>query len=784
MRPPVIAQLIVLVALVTLHVGTSLAQTPEDGVTIGVVRDGPSQQDDLTAGIEEQVKLLLPPGVPVTFKSIPEFDANWEIDRIEVALRAALADPEVDYVLTTGILSSFIVAAGRVTLTKPVLSSYPQPSRLIELPVSDDGKSLVDNFTFVVLPLQLDADLEAFQMMVSFDTLHVAIDDAVVDEAKEYTEEIEAFERDYKIKIKFLPVYRDPAQNAAEIDSTIQAVMLTYAPRLTTGQRRDFIEKLNAYGIPTFSHISHRDVEMGALAALTPDFSTQLTRRLAMDISELYRGKAVNDLPVALTIQSKLLINAKTAVEIGYVPSLSVRGFASLLHPEYLDEDARPLTFDEVLVIAGEQSRTLQIVDTEVEQSRRLSQTVRGPMLPQISAGADADRIENEYFENQTLLPIERSRVGLSLTQMIYNDQLISNYRSSKRLYESDLHGRDVVLMDVMTEAGDAFLNYVLARALYQVTEDNYKLTEDNLDLARRRLDVGYSGPDEVFRWEAQLASQRVELFDSEANIQRQRIALNQLLALDQSIRWVPQEIEVNQEEFHFLDGRITEVFSNAMTFEKFRSFMVTFGEENSPELLALVMAIEAQSVQLGQRKRQFILPQFGLSLDYNYMFHREPDVAGFDKSTYFFRVFASLPLFEGASRYYDKERIKTGLYGLEFQSELTRDRVERRIRTAIRLIEASYPSLTYSRTAAENAKKNLDVVQEKYSQGIVNVTDLLSAQSESFVTGQQAVATTYRFLLDLLEFQRALAWFESLKNEEQKDDVVRRIEAATGIGQ
>jgi outer membrane protein TolC len=335
-----------------------------------------------------------------------------------------------------------------------------------------------------------------------------------------------------------------------------------------------------------------------------------------------------------------------------------------------------------------------------------------------------------------------------------------------------------------MTDAGAAFLNYVLAGALNRVNEDNYQLTEDNLDLAKRRLEVGHSGPDEVFRWEAQLASQRVELFDSEASIESQRIAVNQLLALDQSIRWVPEEVEVNEAEFFFLEGRITEVFDDAMTFEKFRSFMVMFGEENSPELLALRSVIEAQGIQLGQRKRQFILPEFGLSFDYNYLFHREPDVAGFDNNLYSFRVFASLPLFEGASRYYDKERIKTAIYGLEFQRALTRDRVERRIRTSIRLIEASYPSLSYSRIAAENAKKNLDVVQEKYSQGIVNVTDLLSAQSESFVTGQQAVVTTYRFLLDLLEFQRALAWFESLKDEEQKDDLVRRVEAVTGIGQ
>jgi outer membrane protein TolC len=784
MRPPVIVHLIMAVTLLALSAEASLGKPPGRDLTIGVVRDGPSYQDELTEWIEEQVGLLLPRGVAVKFKSAPEFNADWELDRVDDALRAALADPEVDYVLATGFLASVVVATGGVDLSKPVISSYPHPEQIIDLPISSDGTSLIDNYAFVIVPFRLRGDVETFKMLVSFDTLHVAIDHAVVEKVKSRTKEIEAFEREHGLRAKLLPVYLDAARNAEEIDSTIQAVMLAYAPRLSTAQRRNLIAKLSAHGIPTFSHLGHIDVDLGALAALTPDYRKQLVRRVAMGIAELYRGTDVNDLPVALSVDSKLVINAKTAVEIGFVPSLAVRGSATLLHPEYLDAGSRPLTFEDVLNMAETQSWTVQIKDTDVEQSRREAQIVRGPMLPQVRGQVGGTWLENELLKGQTFIPTEQGGAGLSVSQMIYNDRFISDYRSSKRLYESNRLDRQAVVLDVMNEAGTAFLDYVLARALNEVIRDNYQLTADNLDLAKRRLEVGHSGRDEVFRWESQLASRRVEVFDSEANIERQRIALNQILALDQSVRWIPQEVEVNEEEFFFLEGRITEVFDDAMTFEAFRTFMVAFGKENSPELKALASVIEAQDIQLGQRQRQFILPEFGLSFDYNYLFHREPDVQGLDRSTYVFRLFASLPLFTGASRYYDMERIKTSLSGLQFQQDLIRDRVERRVRTAIRLIEASYPSLTFTRVAAENAKKNLDVVQDKYSQGIVNVTDLLSAQNESFVAGQSVVITTYRFLQDLLEFQRALAWFEALKTEEEKDELVRRIQAETGIGQ
>ncbi|MCK5438496.1 MAG: hypothetical protein KAI97_01055, partial [Gemmatimonadetes bacterium] len=397
MRPPFITRLVLAITLVILSAEASLALPPEGSITIGVVRDGASYQDELTDRIEEQVKLLVPGGVTVRFKTAPEFNADWDFARVDDALRAALADPEVDYVLVTGLLASLTVAAGGIDLPKPVISSFPQPEQIIDLPISADGTSLIDNYAFVIVPFRLVADVETFKTLVSIDTLHIAVDNAVADAIMSQIERVEAFEREHGLQVVTLPVHRDAFKNVAEIDSTIQAVMLTYAPRLTTGQRRDLIAQLNAHGIPTFSHMGHRDVELGALAALTPNFSDQLVRRVAMGIAELYRGTDVNDLPVVLSVDSKLLINAKTAVEIGYMPSITVRGSATLLHPEYLDAGSRPLTFDDVLSMAEKQSWTVQIKDTDVEQSRREAQIVRGPMLPQIRGQADAYRLENDF---------------------------------------------------------------------------------------------------------------------------------------------------------------------------------------------------------------------------------------------------------------------------------------------------------------------------------------------------------------------------------------------------
>jgi outer membrane protein TolC len=106
-------------------------------------------------------------------------------------------------------------------------------------------------------------------------------------------------------------------------------------------------------------------------------------------------------------------------------------------------------------------------------------------------------------------------------------------------------------------------------------------------------------------------------------------------------------------------------------------------------------------------------------------------------------------------------------------------ERVEQRTRTAVRRLESSYHSIRFSQVAAENAGLNLDVVQDKYAQGILNITDQLEAQTQSFTADQNEAAAVYAYLLDLLELQRALSWFQHEKTDAEKNEFANRVIAA-----
>jgi outer membrane protein TolC len=431
----------------------------------------------------------------------------------------------------------------------------------------------------------------------------------------------------------------------------------------------------------------------------------------------------------------------------------------------------------EALRLAEQGNPDVAISGRDVEISRRERQLSLSPMLPQINATLDANWLSPAGLE--AVIPDRLFKTGVQARQMIYDDATVSQYRSAGRLYEARQYDYETTRLDVLESAGVAFLRLGLARLLYQIELSNLRLTEENLELAKFRADVGYSGRDEVFRWEAEVANRRADLYDRLATIDTERVALNQLLGVEQDTRWDTEEIEVDPEVFPLLDGRLPSLITNIDNFERLREFSVMFAFESAPEMQSISRSIEAQEIQLGERKRRWFLPSFFAGLDWDYHIDREPELEGVDRSIPTFQLGASYPLFQGAARSFEVSRTSEELQRLFEIDRLTRDLVERRTRTAVSRIESSFPSIRFAQIAAENARRNFELVQDKYAQGLVNVTDLLEAQTVSFAADQNAIAAIYVFLIDFLAFQRSIGWFEYEHTQEERDALLRRIQDA-----
>ena len=160
-------------------------------------------------------------------------------------------------------------AAAELDLTKPFVSIFVQRADVLRLPYSEEGRSLKENFSFIVVPQRVERDLRTFQDLVPFETLHVA----VTAEDLEYadgvlTERIDEYAGKLGLQIVLVSVTEDVTESISRFGDGVEAVYITRLTRPSPDARSRFIQDLTVRKIPTFSMLGHDDVERGALAIL------------------------------------------------------------------------------------------------------------------------------------------------------------------------------------------------------------------------------------------------------------------------------------------------------------------------------------------------------------------------------------------------------------------------------------------------------------------------------------------------------------------------------------
>ena len=743
-------------------------------ITIAVVRDGP-MPEDFSTRVESELRQVAARDTELNFVRTPELDGQWDPARAREALRMALDNPDVDYVLAVGAAVSN--AAAEVPLSKPVVATFVQRPDFGGIHEQANNRSQTENLVFMELPHLIETDLESLRSIFPFpETAHVLLPESYIGASKALDAEIQALEQAVGIRIELVPLGDSVSESAARLPTDAVAAFVGRTPQWVASDRRELFETLTARGVPTYGLVGHTDVEAGALAGRTPDISQLVARRAAINLNELIRGASTDALPILLDADPELLVNGRTAVALKYVPTYETLVTARFLYQDVMRRDEQRLSFPETLVQADEGNAFLRASEQAVQTSYHSWKLAKSPLLPQAFAQLQAFGRNVRGFEG--LIADKVLNGGLSVRQMIYDDARVTDYKSEGRLYEGSQEAFEVDRLDVLAEAGGAFLNLVLSEILFSVDADNLRLTRDNLELSKVRLDAGYSGLDEVYRWESELNSRTSILFISRANIEEERIGLNQVLGLDQFLRWRPEEMDVDPAVFPFLGGGLSGYLSDPQKMERFREFLVRFALENAPELLFLQSSLEARQLQLDQRKRRWYLPVFDTGFQWSYDIARSPELPDLDRSDWMWDIQALYPIFEGGRRAEDEKLNTSELARIEKEVIDARQVIERRVRTSVRAIEGSFPSIGYLNAAAEAARRNFEIVKDRYAEGLVNVTDLLDAQNDRFTTERTARAAEYAFLLDMVALQRAIAWFEDLKTREERDQLLAQARA------
>ena len=177
---------IALAILMSGYMTLSSGRAEKPIVRIGIAVDGPWERNErIRTTFEREITQLLQAQYDVQFPLDKSLQADWSTAGVKENIDRLLADPEVDYVLTLGVLSSNDVAR-RGPLPKAVIAPYIIRPELQEVPIQVREKrgageqairrsrvSGVRNLSYVNVRTNLLREVSTFREIVPFSRLTI-----------------------------------------------------------------------------------------------------------------------------------------------------------------------------------------------------------------------------------------------------------------------------------------------------------------------------------------------------------------------------------------------------------------------------------------------------------------------------------------------------------------------------------------------------------------------------------------------------------------------------------
>ncbi len=315
------------------------------------------------------------------------------------------------------------------------------------------------------------------------------------------------------------------------------------------------------------------------------------------------------------------------------------------------------------------------------------------------------------------------------------------------------------------------------------ILKTNVKIQSTNLDLTKRNLEIaeenykaGQAGRTDLLRFQSQKAQNSQTLVEAVNQLKKSYNRINQLINND-----LDYEIDIKDAGF---DDNIFKTYNydNFMNLvntpflrKKFTEFLVQEAINNAPELKQFGHSLEAVESKVNLYGLGRFLPQIALQGQYNYQFSQSgkgstypPGYPVPPDGNYNVGINISLPIFNRNSNNINRQTALLQKEQLEININNYKTAVSLNIYNSILDLIDKISNIELSKVSETAAKEALELTQNAYSEGAVNIVQLLDAQNNYIITQQARANATYNYLIQMLQLERYLGNYFLLNTQEE----------------
>ena len=681
-------------------------------------------------------------------------------------------DNVLDYYNELVPLSDLIIPFGSIsikgslrseTLPKPTIGLGVIDPSLQEIPY-EEGRSKVDNFTYIWAVKDLRTELLRFREITPIKNLSILVNKSsrITFNQKRGVQYLDSLENMLSAQIELIEVEDNIALSLESIPASTDAVYIS----LLDGKSRADIQLIAGYlkdrKIPSFSSQKWH-VDNGILACISDENDLmQVTRKLAIMADEAISGEPLAEMPVRINFKDDLFINAATVKLLGLGLSFDIYFTANFIEEE---RELPSYTLEEVMEIALQQNFGIKITKQDISLAMQEVKSAKTNVLPTLDLGVNANQIRFEQA-NEILDFPERKMTGqLTLDQTIISERAFAGIKIASYLQKAQEFATQAEILEVLLNTYSEYFQLLATKTVVDIQKENLENFKTNLELARVRVDLGTASRVEILRWESEVAAANQSVVEASTNLLANKFQLNTSLANTLEDEFDIDDIGINNDLYlQFRDNIFSSYINNPNDLQITVDFLVDESTRNNPNKQFILEQIKAAERQNIQNKRVFYLPKVALQGQMNQVLVRggraSSNSLNIPDNTWNIGVGLAFPILDANRRKVDYQTSKIQLEQLANTKEQLDQQLELAVRTAVLNVVATSTNIEFSKTAADNAVANFELVRDKYQAGDINITQLIDAQQNALSAKQRYAVAVYDYIQSQLQLEFAVGFF------------------------
>lgn len=762
----------------------SLVTYAQKTYNVGVLTDEyNAETEGLLNQLKDEIRAVVGEDAVMTFSKNNTLNNSFDFEKAKTNYNT-LINNETDIILAFGSINNIVISQKEKHL-KPTIVFGPLNSEIKQIDTTQQGSG-IKNLTYLIIPQSFQDDLTSLKALYDFKSLGVIVEKPILDNLPLK----EIFDREVgKLGASYRFISFDNVDDITNNLQDIDAVYLASGFFLDDTEIKTLATKFVELGLPSFTVTSRRDVQNGLMATNQVETNiTQFFRRIALTIEAYVTGTPLEELPMYIESDESLTININTTTKLN-IPfkysMISKTDFVGELRNANAEKVYNLLdVFNETL----DKNLSLQSNKKNIELNQQDVKIAKSNYLPNVSNNTSLNYVDPNAA---SILNPEYSVTGaLVAEQVIFSQPANANITIQENVLKAQQESFNSAELDAILNASNLYFSILASKVNLQIQIQNLQLTKENLRIASQNFESGQTGKVDVLRFESQLAQNTQAFVEAINQLTQDFIALNQTLNN-------PTELEIDIDDAQLGKGvferynyqELAEILDNSAQIDPFIAFLIEEAKANSPDLKSLAYNIKAteRSVQLYGKDR--FLPTVALQARVNYTLLQEGKGSTIDPNlgdvlaiqrppfgNYNVGLNVSIPIVSQNRNNIQKQTAMIQKDQLDIEQKNLELAIATNVSQAVLSLINQISNIELSRVSEQYALESLELAQSSYSNGAVNIIQLIDAQNNYFQAQLARATAEYSYILTALQIERLISYNFLLHTPEENQEFRERF--------